>query len=185
MHGKPDIMLVHSDLPDDEVAEVLAGIRNASRAPLLVISSRDTVAARVAALNAGADDCMVWPCDIVEILARLRAIRRRLEREPEEPHLKCGALKMDLIARLVTVKGAEVHLTPIEYGVLRLLAIQSGKVITQRQLLREIWGTESEAQSRHLRVHLSNMRRKLAAAGFDTRSLRNEPGVGYRLVSPV
>lgn len=179
----PQVVLLHSEHPVEDAMAVLRRLREWCRVPVLVLVSQDSTAARVASLEAGADDCVSWPCEAVEILARLRAIRRRVEPVSHEQTLKRGALKLDLTARVVSVQGKEVHLTPIEYNLLRLLALQAGKVMTQRQLLREIWDTDSETQSRHLRVHLSNMRRKLGKAGFDTRALRNEPGVGYRLMS--
>lgn len=180
---KPDVVVVDLDMPDTEGREWLRRVREWSSVPLLAISAQPTVAGVVRALDAGADDCLTRHFDITEMLSRLRAILRRLEREPADSSLSIGPLKMDFMARLVTVKGCEVHLTPIEYSLLRLLAVHVGRVITQRQLLRDIWGTESAAQSRHLRVHLSNMKRKLGTAGFDAGNLKNEPGVGYRLVS--
>lgn len=179
----PDVVILDLGLPDMDGCDVLRRIREWSRVPVLVASVREGAEDKVGALDAGADDYMTKPFDTTELLARLRAIQRRVDPGQADSLLTCGALRMDFVARVVTVSGKEVHLTPIEYALLRVLALNSGKVITQRQLLREIWGNESEAQSRHLRVHLSNMRRKLAAAGYDTRCLRNEPGIGYRLVS--
>jgi two-component system KDP operon response regulator KdpE len=180
---KPDVVILDLGLPDIDGTDALRRIREWSRVPVLVASVRENASDKVQALDAGADDYVTKPFDTTELLARLRAIQRRVDPAQEASHLTCGSLRMDFVARIVTINGDEVRLTPIEYALLRLLLLNAGKVITQRQLLKEIWGTESEAQSRHLRVHLSNMRRKLSDAGFDTRCLRNEPGIGYRLVN--
>ena len=182
---KPDVVILDLGLPDIDGVDVLRRIREWSRVPVLVASVREGAEEKVGALDAGADDYMTKPFDTTELLARLRAIQRRVDPAQADSSLSCGTLKMDFVARVVTVEANQVHLTPIEYGLLRILALNAGKVITQRHLLREIWGTEADSQSRHLRVHLSNMRRKLAAAGYDTRCLRNEPGIGYRLVNAV
>jgi two-component system KDP operon response regulator KdpE len=176
----PDVLLLHLDssrLGAAELARQLQGWRGTF---ILALIPQNTATARAAVLDAGADDCVTWPCEFVEIFARLRALRRRAEKPKGEPHFKSGPLKIDFVARTVTLRGEELRFTPIEYALLRLLAVHRGNVVTQRQILREIWGTDAGAQSRHLRVHLSNVRRKLSEAGFDTRQLRNEPGVGYR-----
>ncbi len=179
----PDVLLLHVDGPGLGAAELARQLQGWRGAFMLALISQTTATARAAVLDAGADDCVTWPCEFVEILARLRSLRRRAEKPKGEAHFKSGLLKIDFVARVVTVKGNELRFTPIEYALLRLLAVNRGNVVTQRQILREIWGTDAGAQSRHLRVHLSNLRRKLSEAGFDTRQMRNEPGVGYRWVA--
>ncbi len=179
----PDVALLHvegSGLGAAELSRQFQGWRSAF---ILALIPQTTATARAAVLDGGTDDCVTWPCEFVEILARLRALRRRAEKPKGEPHFKSGPLKIDFVARVVTVRGNELRFTPIEYALLRLLALQRGNVVTQRQILREIWGSDAGAQSRHLRVHLSNLRRKLSEVGFDARQLKNEPGVGYRWVA--
>ena len=179
----PDVLLLHVESSGLGAAELTRQLQGWRSAFILALTPQNTATARAAVLDAGADDCVTWPCEFVEILARLRALRRRVEKPKGEPYFKSGPLKIDFVARVVTVRGNELRFTPIEYALLRLLALQRGNVVTQRQILREIWGSDAGAQSRHLRVHLSNLRRKLSEAGFDTRQLRNEPGVGYRWVA--
>jgi two-component system, OmpR family, KDP operon response regulator KdpE len=182
---KPDVVILDLGLPDIDGCDVLRRVREWSRVPVLVASVRDGSEDKVGALDAGADDYVTKPFDTPELLARLRAIQRRVESEPPVSHLKVGSLRIDLAAHVVTVKSREVRLTPLQYGLLRILALNAGRMITQRQLLQETWGGHSEAQARHLRVHLCHIRRKLAAAGFNVRQLRNEPGIGYRLVEEM
>jgi two-component system KDP operon response regulator KdpE len=180
---KPDVVILDLGLPDMDGAEVLRRIREWSRVPVLVASVRDGAAEKIAALDCGADDYVTKPFDNAELLARLRAIQRRADPGHEAVQFTAGDLKMDFVARTVEVMGREVRLTPIQYALLRILALNAGKVVTQGHLLSAVWGENSEGQSQHLRVHLSHLRRKLAVAGFDTRCLRNEPAIGYRLIN--
>ena len=179
----PDVVILDLGLPDIDGTEVLRRIREWSQVPVLVASVRDRASDKINALDAGADDYVTKPFDSAELLARLRAIQRRADSGHDSTEFRNGPLRIDFAARSATVNGKEIRLTPIEYSLLRVLAVNVGKVVTLRQLLSEIWGDNSEGQSQHLRVHLSNLRRKLAAAGFDTRALRNEPAIGYRLTT--
>jgi two-component system KDP operon response regulator KdpE len=178
---RPDVIILDLGLPDLEGLQVLKRIREWSRVPVLVASVRDDAEDKVAALDSGADDYVTKPFDSTELLARLRAIQRRADLAHESSEFVTGTLRIDFVGRLVKVGNTEIHLTPIEYALLRVLALNAGKVVTQRQMLREVWGPNAEEQSQYLRVHLTHVRQKLAEAGFDARSLRTEPGVGYRL----
>ena len=180
---KPDVVILDLGLPDMDGTEVLRRIREWSQVPVLIASVRESAADKIKALDAGADDYVTKPFDSAELLARLRAIQRRADSAHETTEFKNGPLRIDFAARTATVNNKEIRLTPIEYSLLRVLAVNVGKVVTLRQLLSEIWGDNSDGQSQHLRVHLSNLRRKLASAGFDSRFLRNEPAIGYRLTN--
>jgi len=181
---RPDVVILDLGLPDMDGVEVLRRIREWSRVPVLIASVRDDAQEKVAALDAGADDYVTKPFEMTELLARLRAIQRRADPAHETPEFVAGPVRIDFVARSVKVLNTEVHLTPIEYSLLRVLALNGGKVVTHRQLLREVWGPNSEHQSQYLRVHLTHVRQKLADAGLNERLLRTEPGVGYRLCLP-
>jgi two-component system KDP operon response regulator KdpE len=178
---RPDVVILDLGLPDLDGVKVLKRIREWSRVPVLIASVRDGPEDKIEALDSGADDYVTKPFDSTEMLARLRAIQRRADATHESSEFISGGLRIDFVARLVTVRNNEVHLTPIEYALLRVLALNADKVVTHRQLLREVWGPNAEEQSQYLRVHLTHVRRKLADAGLEARSLRTEPGVGYRL----
>jgi two-component system KDP operon response regulator KdpE len=179
---RPNVLILDLGLPDMDGTEVLRRIREWSDVPVLVASVREGAEDKIAALDAGADDYVTKPFDTAELLARLRAIQRRADPENEMAEFICGPLRIVFVARTVTVDGREARLTPIEYSLLRILALNAGKVVTQRQLLREVWGPNAEEQSQYLRVHLTHVRRKLSDAGFDAKRLRTEPGIGYRLL---
>ena len=181
---RPDVVILDLGLPDLDGLKVLGRIREWSRVPVLIASVRDDPEEKVAALDAGADDYVTKPFDSTELLARLRAIQRRADPAHETPEFIAGPLRIDFAARVVTIGNTEIRLTPIEYALLRVLALNAGKVVTHRQLLREVWGPNAEQQSHYLRVHLTHVRQKLADAGLNVRSLRTEPGVGYRLCLP-
>lgn len=177
---QPDVVLLDLGLPDMDGLEVLKRLREWTETPVLVLSVRDQEAGKVAALEQGADDYVTKPFSTVELLARLSAIQRRHKPPGEDPVCVVGDLVLDLASREVKLHGRSLKLTPTEYALLRLLARNVGRVITQKQILREVWGPNATEQSQYLRVYVAHLRKKLEAASGVR--LLNEPGVGYRLV---
>ncbi len=152
--------------------------------PVVVLSVRDRPEDKVAALDAGADDYIQKPFEAAELLARLRAVQRRVGSEKDEPYFSAGHLGVDFLAHTVTVKGKEVKLTATEYALLKILAQHAGKVVTHKQLLREVWGPNAEEQSQYLRVYMTHLRKKIETPGAKEKLLQTESGIGYRLVLP-
>jgi two-component system KDP operon response regulator KdpE len=180
VYQRPDVVLLDLGLPDMDGVEVLKRLREWSRVPVVVLTVREDERDKVRALDAGADDYLTKPFSTAELLARLRAVQRRAPEAQEEPVFVCGELAVDLAARTVTVKGAEVRLSATEYSLLHELVRHAGKMVTHKQLLRAVWGPQAETQSQYLRVYITHVRRKLESAG---RLIRNEPGIGYRLLT--
>jgi two-component system KDP operon response regulator KdpE len=179
---KPDAVLLDLGLPDRDGLELVPLIK-AAGAALLIVSARDATEEKVTALDLGADDYVTKPFDTEEVLARVRtALRHRLSSEAEAPVVRIGDVEIDLTSRLVRKGGAEVHLTPKEFGFLAELAKHPGRVVTHVQLLRSVWGAGHERDVEYLRVAARGVRRKLEAEGTLPSSIRNEPGVGYRLM---
>jgi two-component system KDP operon response regulator KdpE len=174
---RPDAVLLDLGLPDLPGIEVLRRLREWSQVPVLVLSVRDQPEDKVEALEAGADDYVTKPFDGSELLARCRAIMRRRDSSSDLPLLSCGALHVDFVARVVSVGRKVVELTATEYELLRLLALNAGKVLTHSHILRSIWGPKSEEQRQYLRVHLAALRRKLGPGV----PIKTETGIGYRL----
>jgi len=181
---RPDVVLLDLGLPDMDGLAVLKRLREWSRVPVLILSVRDGPEDKVAALDAGADDYVTKPFESVELLARLRAIQRRAPSGTEEPYFQAGHLAIDFNGRNVTVKGHEVKLTATEYALLKVLALHAGKVVTHKQLLREVWGPNAEEQSQYLRVYMTHLRKKIEDTEAREKLLRTESGIGYRLVLP-
>jgi two-component system KDP operon response regulator KdpE len=180
----PDLVLLDLGLPDVEGVEVARQIREWSALPIIVLSARGEERAKVALLDAGADDYLTKPFGFDELLARMRAALRRSSRPEGDSAasvLSCGPLTIDFGARRVHVDGSEIHLTPIEYKLLTTLARHAGKVVTKKQLLVEVWGPQSAEEDQYLRVYMTHLRRKLERAA---RIFRTEAGVGYRLECP-
>jgi two-component system, OmpR family, KDP operon response regulator KdpE len=180
----PDLVLLDLGLPDMDGVEVVRRLREWSAVPVVVLSARGQERDKIEALDAGADDYLTKPFGIGELLARIRVALRHADRvggAGDESELVAGDLRVNLATRLVTVGGEEVHLTPNEYRLLAVLARNSGKVVTQRQLLKEVWGPSSVEQSHYLRVYMAQLRHKLEAEPARPRWLITEPGVGYRL----
>jgi two-component system KDP operon response regulator KdpE len=180
----PDIVLMDLGLPDGDGIELTRKLREWSRVPIIVISARGREEDKVEALDAGADDYLTKPFGVNELLARMRVALRHAEQAglpTTSPVIEVGLLRLDLEARLVTVNGTEVHLTPIEYKLLVLLAKHSGKVLTHRQILKEVWGPAYMGQTHYVRVRMAELRKKLEAGPERPRLLVTEPGVGYRL----
>jgi len=178
---RPDIIILDLGLPDLDGIEVTRRLRAWTQTPIIVLSVRDHEETKVAALDAGADDFLTKPFGVGELLARMRTAVRHATRSPEEPVFTAGDLKVDFARRQVTIAGREVTLTPTEYDLLKALVSQAGKVMTHRQLLRQVWGAGYEQDSHLLQVNVSNLRRKLEPDPTRPRFVQTEPGVGYRL----
>jgi two-component system KDP operon response regulator KdpE len=180
----PELVLLDLGLPDGDGLELLAMLREWSRVPVIVLSARGREDEKVRALDAGADDYLTKPFGTNELLARMRvALRHRagLVGRSDEQVLTFGELSIDRARRLVTRGGRELHLTPIEYRLLCLLAEHAGKVLTHRQILKEVWGPTYASQSHYVRVHMAELRKKIEADPSRPKLVVTEPGVGYRL----
>jgi two-component system KDP operon response regulator KdpE len=176
-----DLIVLDLGLPDIDGIEVIRRIRDAGSAiPIIVLSSRNDEAAKVEALDLGADDYVTKPFGIDELLARIRAAQRHmLQQQGELPVFRSGDLTVDLVRRIVTVRGEEVKFSPREYEVLRLLVQHAGKVLTHRFLLREVWGSETDVQ--YLRIYIRALRQKIEPDPERPTHILTETGVGYRL----
>jgi two-component system KDP operon response regulator KdpE len=180
----PDAIVLDLVLPDGSGVDVCAEVRRWSRLPIIVLSAVGDEREKVRALDVGADDYITKPFGTDELLARLRAVLRRATDEGAEPAVTVGDLVIDLASRRVTRAGEEMHLTPIEFDLLRVLAQHRGKLVTQRQLLQEVWGPGYGAESNYLRVHVAHIRSKLEPDPSHPQYLITDPGVGYRLRGP-
>jgi two-component system KDP operon response regulator KdpE len=180
----PEIILLDLGLPDMDGLDVIRQLRARTTVPVIVISARGKEKDKVAALDAGADDYLTKPFGVGELLARIRVSLRHARQAdggPEEPVLRTGELCVDLEKRQVWVGKREIHLTPIEYKVLALLARHAGKVVTQRQLLLDVWGQARDEQTHYLRIYIHQLRQKLESNPARPKYLITEAGVGYRL----
>lgn len=178
----PDIILLDLGLPDRDGLAVLKEIRSWSRKPILIISARNQEKDKVQALDLGADDYLTKPFGAPELLARIRVALRHATQTPmASPVLQCGAMRMDLERREVTMDGTLVKLTPLEYRLLEALARKAGKVATHAQLLNEVWGPMGEGQTHYLRIYMGTLRRKIEPDATRPRYLLTEPSIGYRL----
>ncbi len=181
----PELILMDLTLPDGDGIDLTRRIREWSRVPIIVLSARGREADRVEALDAGADDYLTKPFGVNEMLARIRvALRHARAAAQPAPVLEAGALRVDLARRVVTLDGREVHLTPIEYRLLALLAQNAGRVLTHQQMLREVWGAGHTHQAHYLRVYMAALRRKIERDPARPALLQTEQGVGYRLRVP-
>jgi two-component system, OmpR family, KDP operon response regulator KdpE len=181
---QPDLVLLDLGLPDRDGLEVIRGIRLWSQMPIVVLSARGQEKDKIAALDLGADDYVAKPFAVGELLARIRAALRRaapLAADGADTVIRFGTVQADFEKRVITVGGEEVHLTPNEYKLLQVLIKHAGRVVTQRQLLNEVWGPQHTEQSQYLRVYVAQLRRKLERDPARPRYLQTEPGVGYRL----
>lgn len=179
----PEVILLDLGLPDADGIALARQIREWSRTPIIVISARGREADKVEALDAGADDYLTKPFGVNELLARMRVALRHAREAggAPAPVLEIGPLRLDLARREVTLDGKELRLTPIEYRLLALLAQNAGKVLTHRQILKEVWGPGHVEHTHYLRVYMAQLRRKIEADPAQPRLLSTEPGVGYRL----
>lgn len=178
---KPELLILDLGLPDMDGIETLRRLREWSTVPVLILSARTDPADKVKALDLGADDYLTKPFDAPELLARLRALLRRVTPADELPVLSFGRLTIDLAAHQARVADLTVPLTPIEFALLAQLARHAGRVLTHAHLLHAVWGPRAADQAHYLRVHFAHLRRKLRAAGLAGELIRNEPGIGYRL----
>jgi two-component system KDP operon response regulator KdpE len=177
----PDAVVLDLVLPDGSGVDVCTEIREWSALPILVLSAVGDEREKVRALDAGADDYITKPFGTDELLARLRAVLRRSADEESEPAIAVGDLVIDMAARRVTRAGQEIHLTPIEFDLLRTLVRHRGKLVTHRHLLKEVWGPAYETETQYLRVHFAHLRAKLEPDPSKPRYIVTDPGVGYRL----
>ena len=188
---KPDLLVLDLGLPDGDGLDVIRDVRGWSGVPIIVLSARAGEADKIAALDAGADDYLSKPFGIGELLARVRANLRRPRNapgdaaaaSPADPVFRFGEVEVDRQARLVRRNGLEVHLTPIEYRLLGVLMANVGRVLTHRQLLREVWGPSHADQSHYLRIYMGHLRQKLELDPAQPKHLLTETAVGYRLMA--
>jgi two-component system KDP operon response regulator KdpE len=189
---KPDLLVVDLGLPDGNGLDVIRDVRSWSNVPIVVLSARSEEADKISALDAGADDYLTKPFGVGELLARVRANLRRPRggrfdvttpgAGDEEPVFCFGEVAVDRQARIVRRKGAEVHLTPIEYRLLMALVANAGRVMTQRQLLKDVWGPSHAEQGHYLRIYMGHLRQKLERDPAQPEHLLTETAVGYRLM---
>lgn len=178
---RPALIILDLGLPDLPGQEVLNRLREWSSAPVVILSVQGDEKGKVSALDAGADDYVTKPFNTEELLARLRVALRHASR-PEEPTVfQAKGLVVDLVARRVTVNGKEIKLTTTEYNLLRLLVRHAGKVLTHRQILREIWGPGHDEHTHYLRVYIAHLREKIETSAANPQLIITDPGVGYRL----
>ncbi len=179
---KPEIVVLDLGLPDMDGVTVLKRLREWSQVPVVVLSVRDREEDKIAALDHGADDYVTKPFATGELLARLRVAQRHAVPTDEASVFRAGNLEVDFTARLVKLGGKEVRLTSTEYALLRMLVRHAGRVLTHRQILREVWGPSYEEQTHYLRVYIAHLREKLEIDPSKPRLISTEPGVGYRFL---
>ena len=182
---QPDLLVLDLGLPDGDGVGLIRDVRGWSAVPIIVLSARVDEADKIAALDAGADDYLTKPFGTGELLARVRANLRRPRAaagDEAEPAFRFGEVEMDRHARVVRRAGTEIHLTPIEYRLLSVLAASAGRVLTHRQLLREVWGPSHSDQSHYLRIYMGHLRQKLEDNPAQPKYLLTETAVGYRLL---
>jgi len=178
----PDLIILDLGLPDMSGVEVTRRLREWSQTPILILSVLDKEEDKITALDAGADDYVTKPFGIGELMARMRVAMRHSMPDPSQPIFKSGELEIDLSNRRVKVREKEIQLTPTEYDLLRILVNHTGKVVTHGQLLKEVRGGGYQGETHLLRVHMSNLRRKLEPDTNHPQYILTEPGVGYRLL---
>jgi len=185
LNERPDLVILDLGLPDIEGTEVIRRLREWTQVPVIILSVRGQDTDKITALDAGADDYLTKPFSIGELMARMRVALRHSAKVEDEPIFEIGDLKVDFGRRQVSVGGNPITLTPTEYDVLRVLVQHAGKVLTHRQLLRQVWGLAYESETHLLRVNVSNLRRKIEPDPTRPEYILTEPGVGYRLRAPA
>ncbi len=176
----PDVVILDLGLPDMDGNDVIEGLRGWSRAPIIVLSARTGQGDKVVALDIGADDYITKPFGMDELLARLRAALRRSGSDPDAPVVETSSFSVDLVSKQATTPAGPVRLTPTEWHVLEVLVRNEGKLVSQRELLHEVWGPRYETETNYLRVYMAQLRRKLEPDPSHPRHLITEPGLGYR-----
>jgi two-component system KDP operon response regulator KdpE len=178
---RPDLIILDLGLPDIDGVAITRQLREWTNIPILILSVREQESDKIAALDAGADDYLTKPFNSGELMARMRVALRRSMQTASEPVFEIGELRVDLAHRQVSEAGREILLTPTEYDLLRVLVQNAGKVLTHRQLLRQVWGSAYEAEAHLLRVNMSNLRHKIEPDPARPHYILTEPGVGYRM----
>jgi len=176
----PDVVVLDLGLPDVSGVEVIAGLRGWTQVPIIILSVHDQEADKITALDAGADDYVTKPFSMAELLARVRAASRRVPATKQPPIIRTDDFTVDLAAKRVTTGSGEVRLTPTEWHLVELLVTNPGRLVSQRQLLREVWGPHAESETAYLRVYMAQIRRKLEPEPTQPRYFITEPGMGYR-----
>lgn len=179
---RPELVILDLVLPDGDGLGVLKSIRSWSKLPIVVLTVRDDEQTKVGILDAGADDYLTKPFSVPELLARLRAVRRRQGQESNGPIFETGPLRVDLVGHVVMLGDEEVHLTSTEFNILKLLIKHAGKVVLHRQILKEVWGDNCVEQTQYIRVYVGHLRKKIEPRPDAIRLIVTEPGVGYRLL---
>jgi two-component system KDP operon response regulator KdpE len=177
---RPDVLILDLGLPDMDGTEVIRGVRGWTSTPIIVLSAWGQESQKVAALDAGADDYVTKPFGMDELLARLRAAVRRASPAPDEPVVSTAEFTIDLARKVVSRAGGDVRLTPTEWQLLEVLVRNADRLVTQRQLLADVWGPAYQNEANYLRVYIANLRRKLEPDPSAPRYLLTEPGMGYR-----
>lgn len=183
---RPDLVLLDLNLPGLSGIDVIRAIRERGSTPIIILSVRGDEGDKVAALDLGADDYLTKPFGVDELLARVRVALRHVARPSRgaDAAFECGELRIDVVRRAVTLGGRPIHLTPTEYELLKALAAEPGRVLTDRMLLQRVWGADYGDESHYLHVYVARLRRKIEDDPQAPRYLLTEPGVGYRLVAP-
>lgn len=181
--SRAELVILDLGLPDLSGEDVILKIREWSKVPILVLTAKEDDESKVKVLDSGADDYLTKPFSVIELLARIRVAERHASSlELTESVFQSGDLTVDLAARIVKLSGKEVHLTATEYELLKLLVKHSGRVVTHRQILKEVWGPNSTEHTQYLRVYMGHLRKKLEPNEESQKMILNEPGIGYRLV---
>lgn len=177
---KPDLVILDLGLPDRDGVDVIRDLRSWSKVPVIILSARAEEEDKIEALDAGADDYLTKPFGVGELLARTRALLRRSRADSPEPLIEFGDVRVDLSRRTVYRGGEAIHLTPTEYRLLATLLAKPGRVLTHRQLLKDVWGPDSVQSNHYLRIYVANLRRKLESDPAQPKHLLTETGIGYR-----
>jgi two-component system KDP operon response regulator KdpE len=183
---KPDAIVLDLGLPDVDGKEVITSVREWSKAPILVLSVRDQEAEKIKAFDLGANDYVTKPFGTGELLARLRAcLRDAVVAQAEETHVSLGALHIDFMKRVVSLRGERVKLSPKEFALLKVLALNKGKLLTHKYLMQQVWGDAYGEDNQYLRIYIAQLRQKLEKDPARDQFIVNEPGIGYRLEEPA